>query len=965
MVILWQDYYGKGNLRKSYRKHGWEKIPNWECLFVHREKGLFLSVYVDDIKLAGKKHNIDPMWKVLNKEVDLGEPTSFLDHVYLGCTQRQCEVSQNIVDNYRTMFESRISAGGTEKLPFSQNTRISSWSYDMVGHAKKCVERYCELANKTTQQLYKVSAPCIDDHHFKEEETKSVGELSSTCSQIVQKCLYLARIGRPEILWSVNKLARSITKWTKKACDKRLNRLISYIHHTSEYKQYCHVGNTAKQCRLGLFQDSDFAGDLEDSKSTSGGTLCIFGSHTFVPISWMCKKQTSVSHSSTESEIISLDTGLRLDGLPALELWDLIVSVLGNVSRVSDNSGKPESDAHKRQKSHNKIDVVNDIDLVPSNVQSANHEALLYVFEDNEAVIKMIMKGRSPTMRHVSRTHRVALDWLFDRINLDTKIQIKYIDTKNQLADILTKGSFTRDEWNHLLTLFNISHFSSTACIAAMAKRAQQGSGEGRVTAKSRLMMNLTARTPSFVSSSASANPGRTSYGHHELEQPVLDDRAGKPVETSRSNYSQEYGSSWSSQVWKSGYEEHDRSGKPEQNSWDSLERVDPHREEHLLGRTAHSARNEETIHERTGRPASEDTQEKANFEKFIVGSDTTEFVNKVKNQVRIRQKRMSDDAEDCTEHSIVWGMFMATTLNAVTFMGKSYSTMQNVVQNEEKITLKQMFDITAQMIHNDEEIYCLDKIEYQRNTWTQLSLINDPVVIGLQSAKVYVFSDSVLCLGKVLQHPECNEAWKDRVAGVRTEKNYSDFDDVKGESAEFAWNIFPGFTTLPDKIKINHLLSSLGQTPEAFTGRILFMSMFNDISCEGKGNKEQCLKDADFVKTFARRFGIGQWSFIGPGSEKKWYPSENSPQGEWDYIAEDMLLKFAESGHPIFRATTPLSRGKLKSKGKGKVSIHFSAEPNTIDTIYRIILSANQLSIYGAVAAICEEFAGQPDNTE
>ena len=220
--------------------------------------------------------------------------------------------------------------------------------------------------------------------------------------------------------------------------------------------------NTAKQCRLGLFQDSDFAGDHEDSKSTSGRTLCIFGSHTFVPISWMCKKQTAVSHSSTESEIISFDTGLRLDGLLALELWDLIVSVLGNVSRVSDRSGKPESDDHKHHKSHNKIDVMKDIDAVPSNVQSARQEALLYVFEDNEAVIKMIIKSRSPTMRHVSRTHRVALDWLFDRINLDPKIQIKYIDTKNQLADILTKGNFTRDEWNHLLNLFNISHFSST-----------------------------------------------------------------------------------------------------------------------------------------------------------------------------------------------------------------------------------------------------------------------------------------------------------------------------------------------------------------------------------------------------------------------------------------------------------------------------------------------------------------------
>ena len=107
--------------------------------------------------------------------------------------------------------------------------------------------------------------------------------------------------------------------------------------------------------------------------------------------------------------------------------------------------------------------------------------------------------------------------------------------------------------------------------------------------------------------------------------------------------------------MWKSGDGEHDRSGRPEKNSSDSLGIVDPYRGEHLLGRTAHSARNEETIHERTGKSASENVQGKANFEKFIVGRDTTEFVNKVKNQVRIRQKRMSSDvAEECTEHSII-----------------------------------------------------------------------------------------------------------------------------------------------------------------------------------------------------------------------------------------------------------------------------------------------------------------------
>ena len=148
---------------------------------------------------------------------------------------------------------------------------------------------------------------------------------------------------------------------------------------------------------------------------------CAFlGSHTFVPISWMCKKQTSVLHSSTESEIISLGAGLRLDGLPALELWDLIVSVLGNMTQTTVRPGRPVI-IDRSQRSQGKTDALNNIDCVPSNVQSSHQEALLNVFEDNEAVIKMIIKGRSHTMRHVSRTQRVALDWLFDRINLNPK----------------------------------------------------------------------------------------------------------------------------------------------------------------------------------------------------------------------------------------------------------------------------------------------------------------------------------------------------------------------------------------------------------------------------------------------------------------------------------------------------------------------------------------------------------------
>ena len=157
-------------------------------------------------------------------------------------------------------------------------------------------------------------------------------KLSKVRSQIVLTCLYLARNARPDIPWSVNKLARAVTKWTR-ACDKRLARLISHIHHTSDHRQCCHLGNTAQHCRLGLFQESGFAGVFEDSKSTLG-RFQLEVEHSF-PISWISKKQTSVSHSSTESEVISLDTGLRIDGTPALDLWDLVIEVLHSSSTSS------------------------------------------------------------------------------------------------------------------------------------------------------------------------------------------------------------------------------------------------------------------------------------------------------------------------------------------------------------------------------------------------------------------------------------------------------------------------------------------------------------------------------------------------------------------------------------------------------------------------------------------------------
>ena len=225
------------------------------------------------------------MWKVQYKEVDLGEPTSFFDQENLGCTQRQCEISKDIVDNYRTMFESRISAGAREKLLFSEIFvflhGLMTWKVmprnvwnDIVSWQTK------RLNNSTKYQLHAF-------HHFKEEELKSVGEWSKVCSQVVLKCLYLARIGSPDVSWSVNKLARTITKWTE-ACDKRLARLISCIRHTCAYRRYCYVGKKAQQCRSGLFQDSDFC------RRSWGFKIYIRWNIVYFRKSYICSNQLDV-----------------------------------------------------------------------------------------------------------------------------------------------------------------------------------------------------------------------------------------------------------------------------------------------------------------------------------------------------------------------------------------------------------------------------------------------------------------------------------------------------------------------------------------------------------------------------------------------------------------------------------------------------------------------------------------------
>ena len=157
-----------------------------------------------------------------------------------------------------------------------------------------------------------------------------------------------------------------------------------------------------------FFCDASCAGDLKDSKSTSGVLLCLVSAHTFCPITWLCKKQGATSHSSTEAELIAVEAGLRLEGLPAMTLWDLILDVLEPDTSIAQPDARVISDQLLPQE----VQQLLNVDHAPCNVPKISSRCKLVIMEDNDAVIKMCRKVRAPTMRHVPRTHRIDVDTL-------------------------------------------------------------------------------------------------------------------------------------------------------------------------------------------------------------------------------------------------------------------------------------------------------------------------------------------------------------------------------------------------------------------------------------------------------------------------------------------------------------------------------------------------------------------------
>ena len=177
------------------------------------------------------------------------------------------------------------------------------WQYDMSGHIRKIVEKYCEVAKISKDKLRPVKTPCIDDHEISPDELEEKGVLAPIASSLVLQILYPARMIRCDLYYAVNVLCREVAKWTK-ACDRRLFRLICYMNQTADLCIISFVGDRLEDMRLALYADASFADCLKTSKSSTGGFLCLVGPRSFVPLTWLCKKQHAVSHSSTESEIL-------------------------------------------------------------------------------------------------------------------------------------------------------------------------------------------------------------------------------------------------------------------------------------------------------------------------------------------------------------------------------------------------------------------------------------------------------------------------------------------------------------------------------------------------------------------------------------------------------------------------------------------------------------------------------------
>jgi len=427
--------YWEQHCDEHLRNIGWETIDEndaWRSCYYHPKTKAVLILYVDDFKISAPSEHHDQLW------ADIQE--NFV-HPVTGKKTMGIEIDEITAPE---KFLGCLHTVGENVSPIT-GKKCRTMTYDMSEFADSCVKLYCELAKVDRNKLKKVPTPFLDvgivpdrtecqgrcsicaalccsgnsmheqaiaptDNSSTEGSGTDIeygGKLKSIASRVLMKILYMARMARPDLLKAIGRLATKVTKWTPK-CDMDLERLVAYINSTLEYKLVGWCNNTLDELELALFADADFAAE-KDGKSTSGVYLEVHGSDTRFMLQAISKKQTCISHSTPEAEIVAADFALRTEGLPALIFWDKIL-------------GKPMK---------------------------------MKFWEDNETMIQVCKTGKNPTMRHLPRTHRVSVAWLYERFRGRFQ-DIVYVKSEYQAADLFTKQFTASDKWQNNLRLIHV-----------------------------------------------------------------------------------------------------------------------------------------------------------------------------------------------------------------------------------------------------------------------------------------------------------------------------------------------------------------------------------------------------------------------------------------------------------------------------------------------------------------------------
>ena len=352
-------------------------------MYWHSKLKLLLMVSVDDFKMSSPCENMSKGWKPIRTSIETDE---------LSPPGKCLAVTTSL-----------------KKFRFN-GKKVRHMISDMEQFMVQCVETYLTAANKARDSIKYAATPFLDgDRLVEADDAVNTGALQRIASSILMKVLHGARMARFGLLKAVANLAKNVTKWNAN-CDKRLHRLICYVNYSLDLRLKGHIGDSFDKVALFVYSDEDFVGDKESSKSTTGIFMAPTGPNTFFPFNAAPKKQTCVSHSTPEAEIVAANAAVRLEGLPALQLWDIVLE----------------------------------------------RKVIATLLEDNQATVQILKSGKNPALRHIARTHRVNFAWLSEAFRTCDQMDIKYCSTHELFANIMTKGFANADNWDRATALIGM-----------------------------------------------------------------------------------------------------------------------------------------------------------------------------------------------------------------------------------------------------------------------------------------------------------------------------------------------------------------------------------------------------------------------------------------------------------------------------------------------------------------------------